>query len=257
MSVFLPLTRLWSRPPPLVLFHRSHNIASPFFGSSIQDSLDPYSAVLVYYQLFGRNAPRISKQAFDQEDPTVGRVLARGIAPPRTALIVKRYIANLEGIDESLLVDLYLNDGQGNGEPVQDDARVPIILQNGHGYGPGSTPEAPLAITVREPRPHVNTLALASSPLTSPSTSSAPPPSSSPVITLSDTGAPPSSSPVPRASFSSAGASSSLSPLEQTDPQPPLTEPGKVASDVKPRGWVTAHLTRKTGTIPLSQANEC
>jgi len=163
-------------------------------------------------------------------------VLARDIAPPRTALIIKRYLASLEDIDEFLLADLYLNYGQDDEEPVKDDARVPITLE----HGPGATREAPLAIVLRELQPIINIIV--SDSLPSPSTSSAPPPSST------------SSPPSPAITFASAGPRSPLSasllswPLERADSLPPMspTEPGKVAFDEKPPGWATAHLTCKT-----------
>jgi len=206
-----------------------------------------YHPILVYYQIFGRYAPYTSKQAFDPDDPTVGRVLARDIAPPRTALIIKRYLASLEDIDEFLLADLYLNYGQDDEEPVQDDARVPITLE----HGPGAAREAPLAIVLRELQPTINTLV--SDSLPSPSTSSAPPPSST------------SSPPSPAITVESARHRSSLStssssswPLERADSLPPMspTEPGKVAFDEKPPGWVTARLTCRTGTASSYQTIE-
>jgi hypothetical protein len=205
----------------------------------------------VYYQTFGHDAPRLSKQAFDPDEPTVGRVLARNIAPPRTALIIKRYLAKLEDINESLLADLYLNDGQGDGEPVQDNVRVPITLE----HGPGFTREAPLAIILREqPQTTIN-----GDSLTSPSARSAPlPTTTSP--SASSLVAAVSSREVPRRSLSSLGASSSSSPFPvaaQTDSLPPMspTEPGKVASSRKPPGWVTAHLSSKTGTVFSGSSN--
>lgn len=214
----------------------------------------PYPT-LVYYQIFGRDAPCCSKQSFDPDEPTVGRVLARNIAPPRTALIIKRYLAKLEGIDEFLVADLYLNDSRGDSEPVQDDTRVPITLE----HGPGATREAPLAIILREqPQTIVNTLIVDSLTPTSARTSQLPsatsPSPSSPVTTIS-------SCETPRPSLSGPGTSSSSSPLlvtGQTDSLPLMsaTEPGKVASSRKPPGWAAAHLTRKTGTVSSCRSIE-
>ena len=174
----------------------------------------------VYYQIFGSDAPCSSKHAYDTEEPTIGRVLARNISPLQTARIIKRYLAKREGIDESLIGDLYLRNGQDIGEPVQDNDRVPIMSE----HGPGSTPEAPLAITLRE-TPHEP-----EAPPLSPNTPSSPTTSRSP---LPSPGALP---PEP---------AGSLPPMSET-------EPGKVASAEKLPGWVTAWLARKTGTVSWS-----
>lgn len=190
-----------------------------------------HSTILVYYQVFGYSSAQKSSQAFDPEDPTVGRVLARNIAPPRTAAIVKRYIADLEALDESSLSELYTTSG---GDPVDDDARLNILDED----GPGSCPEAPIQLILRQqPTP----LSLNTSSL---SPSSASPYSPATSIVTSSMGLSPltyqqiipsPTTPTPTNSF----------PPEEIAMS--IYEPGKAISPEPPRGWVSAHLVRQAG----------
>jgi hypothetical protein len=71
-------------------------------------------------------------------------VPARKIAPPRTAAIIKRYIAQLEGIDASQIEAVYPN--AESDKAIPDDTRI-AIFEDG---GPGTSMESPLAISLRD-----------------------------------------------------------------------------------------------------------
>lgn len=98
----------------------------------------------VYYQIFGRASTLSSKCAFDPEDDTIGRVPAKKIAPPRTAAIIKRYIAQLEGIDLSHVEAIYPN--AESDVAIPDDTRISILEEG----APGASQELPLAISLRD-----------------------------------------------------------------------------------------------------------
>jgi hypothetical protein len=102
------------------------------------------SLFAVYYQCFGNSSALPSKRAFDAQDNTTGRVPARTIAPPRTAAVVKRYIAQQEGIDPSEVEAIYAS--AESDQPIPDDARIPIFQE----AGPGSSMGSPLAISLRD-----------------------------------------------------------------------------------------------------------
>lgn len=69
---------------------------------------------------------------------------ARKISPPRTAAIVKRYIAQYEGIDASQIEAVYPNAESDTAIP--DDTRI-AIFEDG---GPGTSMVSPLAIILRD-----------------------------------------------------------------------------------------------------------
>lgn len=187
--------------------------------------------ILVYYQVFGYTSAHKSSQAFNSEDPTVGRVLARNIAPPRTSAIVKRYIADLEALDESSITELYTIDG---GDPVDDDTRLNILDED----GPGSCPEAPIQLILRQ-QPTPLTLNI---PPVSPSSASPYSPATSLVTSTMGLSPlthqhliPSPTTPTPTNSF----------PPEEIAMS--LYDPGKARSPELPRGWVSAHLLRQAG----------
>lgn len=213
------------------------------------------SLSVVYYQIFGSAAALPSKCAFDPQDNTIGRVPARTFAPPRTAGIIKRYIAQLEGIDYSQFEAIYPSESD---VPIPDDTRIAIL---GDG-GPGTSKESPLAISLRDADTPNSGPSLAT-PLTwspvllpAPLLPSITPPS--PAISL----------PAPNAQLNTHQRSMSVSsqysydsttpslvgaaqPLKPkwtigengfAEPIESLTEAGKVVSRHQPPGWLSGQL---------------
>lgn len=100
--------------------------------------------VIVYYQLFGDASILQSRQAFDSEDHSIGRVPRNKVKPPHTAGIVKRYIAQLEGFDPSQVGGIFFNP-EDSGDAIPDDQRLPT--EDG---ARGTAMDLPLAVAVTE-----------------------------------------------------------------------------------------------------------
>jgi len=81
----------------------------------------------------------------DLDEPSIGRIRARDIAPPRSVGIIKRAIAKAEQIELSRINDLFLLAG-ANGEAAEDKMRLDILDERGR--GPGGSPEVPIAIVL-------------------------------------------------------------------------------------------------------------
>jgi hypothetical protein len=63
----------------------------------------------VYYQIFddGMASP-VKQGAPDTDEPSIGRIRARDVAPQRSVGVIKRAIAKAEDIDVSCIAGLYL-----------------------------------------------------------------------------------------------------------------------------------------------------
>ena len=100
----------------------------------------------VYYQVFddGTVSP-VKQRAPDTDEPSIGRIRARDIAPPRSIGVIKRAIAKAEDIDVSSISGLFLLAG-GSGEAADDNLRVDILDERGR--GPGGSPDVPIAVVL-------------------------------------------------------------------------------------------------------------
>lgn len=85
----------------------------------------------------------------EYDEPSVGRIRARNIAPPRTAGIIKRAILRTEAIDLSRDSSLFLL-ASGSDDAVDDDVRLDVT--DAKGEGPGSSPESPIGIVLGSDR---------------------------------------------------------------------------------------------------------
>ncbi|KAJ6460858.1 hypothetical protein DFH09DRAFT_959610, partial [Mycena vulgaris] len=65
------------------------------------------TAELVYYRLYNSGGEESSLRSFEADEPALGRVKRESIAPPRSALSVKRRIAKVEGKPIYRLADLF------------------------------------------------------------------------------------------------------------------------------------------------------
>ena len=100
--------------------------------------------MLVYYRIYAEDGAIPSNTAVTPGDPFIGRIKVGSVPPPRTAKIVKRYIAKLENIKDRGSTSLFLT---SNSKSPIDDAEK--IITNLNGTGPGSTPQEPLALVAK------------------------------------------------------------------------------------------------------------
>lgn len=85
------------------------------------------------------------QQVPEYDEPSIGRIRARNIAPPRTAGIIKRAILRAESIDPSRVSNLFLV-ASGSNDAVDDEIRLDVTDEKGQ--GPGSSPESPIGIVL-------------------------------------------------------------------------------------------------------------
>ena len=85
-----------------------------------------------------------SKTPVSPGDAFIGRIEVGSVPPPRTAKIVKRYIAKLENIQDRGGTSLFLTSYSKS--PIDDSEKVITIL---NGTGPGTTPQEPLALVAK------------------------------------------------------------------------------------------------------------
>jgi len=100
----------------------------------------------LYYQIFddGMTSP-VKQRAPDTDEPSIGRIRARDIAPPRSVGVIKRAIAKAEDIDVSCISGIYLLAG-GSGEAADGNMRLDILDERGR--GPRGSPDVPIAIVL-------------------------------------------------------------------------------------------------------------
>ncbi|KAJ7753540.1 hypothetical protein B0H16DRAFT_769498 [Mycena metata] len=104
----------------------------------------------VYYRLHTRSGNDVSVNAFDPEEPALGRIVRELIAPPGDAQAVRRCIAKVEGKPIYAFADLYAN--VADEEPLAHDAPV-TFAPPGLESRVGSSPEDALPIVQPERRP--------------------------------------------------------------------------------------------------------
>ncbi|KAJ7024661.1 hypothetical protein C8F04DRAFT_1270045 [Mycena alexandri] len=104
----------------------------------------------VYYRLHTRSGDDDSVNAFDPEEPAVGRIARALIAPPGDAQAVRRCIAKVEGKPIYAFADLYAN--AADEEPLAADVPVTVATP-GSEFRVGSNPGNALSIVQPERRP--------------------------------------------------------------------------------------------------------
>ena len=93
----------------------------------------------MYYQLFADDYEIKSKVAFDQEEPSIGRIRADSIAPPHSPTSIKRCISRVEGRPALLHANLFADTSCGT--PLTE-RHISILRAD----GPGLNPDEPMAI---------------------------------------------------------------------------------------------------------------
>ena len=97
----------------------------------------------VYYQLYANNSEIPSKVAFDEEEPSVGRIRGDSVAPPHTPASIKRRISRVEETPELTHADLF--EDISSETPMKDGHFFSILGTD----GPGLSPNEPMAIVQR------------------------------------------------------------------------------------------------------------
>ena len=93
----------------------------------------------VYYQVYANNSDVPSKVAFDEEEPSLGRIRCDSVASPHTLASIKRHISRVEETPELANADLFAD--------ISSDAPLKEgnILILGTDC-PGLSPDEPMAI---------------------------------------------------------------------------------------------------------------
>ena len=85
------------------------------------------------------------KTSFTEEDPYLGRITAKRIAPPHTATSIKRYLSKQEDISDYSRTTLFST--LSSPSPLEDHGHVSILTVE----GPGSSLEEPMALVISDP----------------------------------------------------------------------------------------------------------
>ena len=93
----------------------------------------------MYYQLFADDYEIQSKVAFDQEEPSIGRIRADCVSPPHSPASIKRYISRVEGRPALMHADLFADTSC---DTPLTEGHISIL----HTDGPGLSPDEPMAI---------------------------------------------------------------------------------------------------------------
>lgn len=86
----------------------------------------------VYYRLYANDNVIPSINAFKDSDPYLGRIDAILVAPPQTALSLKRYVAKSESVDDPTWISLFLT--LTSQEMVDDSQKIDILANSGPGF---------------------------------------------------------------------------------------------------------------------------
>ena len=93
----------------------------------------------MYYQLYANNSDVPSKVAFDEEEPSLGRIRGDSVAPPHSLTSIKRHISRVEETQELANADIFAD--------ISSDA--PLKEGNISILGtdvPGLSPHDPMAV---------------------------------------------------------------------------------------------------------------
>lgn len=99
--------------------------------------------LLVYYRIYSEDVGIPSQKPLNLEDPYIGRIHAKSIAPPHTILSLKRCICKAEGITDHSRTTLFV--ANSSNSAMDDKGRISVSDQT----GPGRDPAEPMALVVR------------------------------------------------------------------------------------------------------------
>lgn len=101
--------------------------------------------VVVHYRFYNKDGETPSKTCFDEEDTTLGRILALSIAPPFNAASLRRRLVRAEGITGNSK-SLQLFENLSSDAPMSDSDDIPLLTDRYPGY----TVDEPMAFIIRD-----------------------------------------------------------------------------------------------------------
>ena len=93
----------------------------------------------MYYQLYAHHSEIQSNEAFDPDEPSLGRIPAYFIAPPHSPTSIKRCISRVEGNPALLHADIFADTSC---DTPLTEGHISILLTD----GPGLSPNEPMAV---------------------------------------------------------------------------------------------------------------
>jgi len=94
----------------------------------------------VYYRLYAEDGPIESANPVYTDDKYLGRLPAKLVAPPHTAMSLKRCLSRIENINPNVQISLFI--ATSSQTPIDDAGCLSILAYP----GPGCTPNEPMAL---------------------------------------------------------------------------------------------------------------
>ena len=110
------------------------------FACSPYRKFPKHRILLVYYRVFAEDGAIPSANPTYSDDPYLGRISAKLVAPPHTAMALKRCLLRVESIGDT--TPTYLFNAISSQIPMDDACRVSLLVYPGL----GSTPNEPIAL---------------------------------------------------------------------------------------------------------------
>jgi hypothetical protein len=96
----------------------------------------------VYYRVYAEDGAIPTSHPVYSDDPYLGRISAKLVTPPQTAINLRHCLSGAENIDEDIPTILFVS--ASSQTPMDDTDRVPILAYP----GPGCMPDDPMALVV-------------------------------------------------------------------------------------------------------------
>jgi len=101
-----------------------------------------YRFLPVYYRVYAEDGAIPTSNPVYSDDPYLGRISAKLVTPPQTAINLRHCLSGVENIDEDIPTILFVS--ASSQTPMDDTDRVPILAYP----GPGCMPDDPVALVV-------------------------------------------------------------------------------------------------------------
>ena len=96
----------------------------------------------VYYRVYTQDGAIPTVNPVYSDDPYLGRISARCVAPPHTASSLRRCLSNVQNISTGIQTNLFI--ATSSEAPMNDSDRVSILAHT----GPGHTANEPVALVI-------------------------------------------------------------------------------------------------------------
>jgi hypothetical protein len=101
-----------------------------------------YQNPSVYYRVYAEDGAIETVNPVYSDDPYLGRILARRVAPPHTASSLRRCLSNVENIGTDIQTSLFI--ATSSESPMDNSDRMSILAHTGPGY----TANEPVALVI-------------------------------------------------------------------------------------------------------------